>query len=435
MFAFPARSSTLESGVERTKRRLTASVAGSTAAVGVATIPLLIFSEYFDMPEIPAGVVWFVVLFAVAQTTAFVLARIPGRLVASSVLSAAFFIAVPITIAVLLPDDHSLVSPTLMFASIPILHVAVVLGSRGAIWAGLLNGIGLVAVAPGLVDHGVAETLIAPIIMLVLVTVIAVTIARTEARLNAVVEERAHALQQTNEELVRLAQVKSEFLSNMSHELRTPLNSIIGFSGTLLGGLAGPLNEEQRVQLGMIDNSGRHLLGLINGLLDLSRIEAGAWSATIEDVELNALCRNALGMVAPMAHAKGLVLESSFPAPDCTVRTDPTQLTQVLLNLLANAVRFTESGTVRLDVTHEDTELALTVTDTGRGITADDAERVFVPFYQVTPREGGKSSGTGLGLSLSSQIVGGLGGRIELESVPGEGSSFAVHLPSGGPQQ
>ncbi len=435
MYASPMRSSTIESDAERAKRRLTASVAGIMAIVAVATIPLLVFSEHVDLPAIPTGVVWFVVLFAVAQATSYVLARIPGRLVSATLLSAAFFIAVPIAVVFLMPDDSSFASPVLMFASIPILHVAAVLGAKKAIWAASLNGVGLAAIAPWMIGRGLSELLIAPAILLVLMTTVAVSIASTEARLNAIAEERARALQATNEELVRLAQVKSEFLSNMSHELRTPLNSVIGFSGTLLGGLAGPLTEEQRVQLGMIDNSGRHLLGLINGLLDLSRIEAGAWAATIEDVELRALCKNALGMVEPMASAKGLALESSFPEPACSVRTDPTQLTQVLLNLLANAVRFTDSGSVRLDVTHEDAEWVLAVTDTGRGISADDAKRVFEPFYQVTPREGGKSGGTGLGLSVSSEIVRVLGGHMRLESVPGEGSTFAVHLPSVVPQQ
>ncbi len=418
-----------ESDTDRTKRRLAGSVSGGVAVACLVTSPVFIWSTSFGLPEIPRVVFWFVVLFMLIQVGAFLLARVPGRLVAATLLSTGSFIAVPILVPLLMPGDQTLVAPTLMFASIPLLHVAVVLGSRWAVWSALFNAVGLIAIAPWLAARGATQFLVPPFIMLGEVLLIAVAVAQTEQGLRRVAEERARALENTNAELVRAARVKSEFLSNMSHELRTPLNSIIGFSGTLLGGLAGPLNEEQSTQLSMIDKSGRHLLELINGLLDLSRIEAGAQTSTIDDVDLRALCENAANMVRPAASATGLALDMTYSAPVTMVKTDPTQLTQVLLNLLANAIKFTDAGTVRFDVTMADGEVALEIGDTGSGIAEEEIKKVFEPFYQVTPPEGGKTRGTGLGLSVSRELVEALGARLEVASSLGEGSTFSVYLP------
>lgn len=396
-------------------------------------MPLLIFGPSVGLPPSPIGVLWTVALFIFAQACAFVLASVPGRIVAATLLSAGLLTAVPVAFPFLMPDNQTFAVPTLMFASIPVLLVAIVLGSKWALAAASLAAVGLLALAPWLVAKGAAEHLVAPTVMLVILTIISVSVAQTESRLQTLTDQRARELEDTNAELVRAARVKSEFLSNMSHELRTPLNSIIGFSGTLFGELAGPITEEQRIQLSMIDNSGRHLLELINGLLDFSRIEAEAPELTIDDVDLQALCQNALNMVRPMADAKGLTLESSYSDSVARVRTDPTRLTQILLNLLANAVKFTDSGSVRLDVSRLGPECVLSVSDTGCGFPEVERERIFEPFYQVRPLEGGKTSGTGLGLSVSHQLAGALGARLEAESTPDEGSTFRLLLPVEGP--
>ncbi|MDO8962938.1 MAG: PocR ligand-binding domain-containing protein [Coriobacteriia bacterium] len=240
-------------------------------------------------------------------------------------------------------------------------------------------------------------------------------------------EELAHA----NVQLDEATRAKNEFLASMSHELRTPLNSILGFSGTLLGGLTAPLDDEQRRQVAMINNSGRHLLELINGVLDLAKIEAGQSDMAVEELDPCVLAGEVADTVRPLATARGLTLELHCADALGIVRTDATRVRQILLNLLGNAIKFTTDGTVTLNVTADEGSVSFTVEDTGCGIAAQDARHVFDQFYQARPPDGGKTAGTGLGLSVSLSLAQMLGGDITMSSEPGVGSVFTLRLPRG----
>ncbi len=240
-------------------------------------------------------------------------------------------------------------------------------------------------------------------------------------------------LQEKNAELARANEAKDRFLASMSHELRTPLNAIIGFTGTLLMRLPGPLNDEQEQQLRTVQKSGRHLLALINDLLDVARITAGKTELQPAIVDLAAAAAEAVKTLTPQAQARGLRL--AFAAPDATVqaRTDPRLLSQILLNLVGNAVKFTDTGGIDVAVRAEADHLVIAVRDTGVGISEADQARLFAPFSRVRHGGGQDKEGTGLGLHLSQQLAQLLGGRIVLHSVLGEGSTFELWLPAEGP--
>jgi PAS domain S-box-containing protein len=261
-------------------------------------------------------------------------------------------------------------------------------------------------------------------------------ILRLNTGLENRVQERTEELSSANKELnetnLRLEEAtraKSDFLASMSHELRTPLNSIIGFSGVMLQGLAGELNEEQRKQLGMIDNSGRHLLELINDVLDLSKIESGQDRPTIRKLGVGAVAREMFDSVRPMAEAKGVEMRWTCPEGLRPILTDRLRVGQILLNLMGNAVKFTEHGHVGVTVSQDDSGVTITVDDSGRGIPVEDLERVFDDFYQVSPHSSAKSEGTGLGLAVSRQLAESIGARIEVTSELGRGSAFTLHIP------
>ncbi len=221
---------------------------------------------------------------------------------------------------------------------------------------------------------------------------------------------------------------KTEFVASMSHELRTPLNSIIGFSGLMLQGMAGDLTEEQRRQTEMINVSGKHLLDLINDILDLSRAEAGRIQVHAEPFSVAELVDQMIGTVMPLASERGLRVTGG--ARDAGVlRSDRTKVEQVLLNLLGNAVKFTDNGGVSIEARREGGDIVFSVTDTGRGIASEDLEHVFDPFYQVTNRVASRTPGTGLGLSVSRKLVEALDGSISVRSALGEGSTFTIRLP------
>jgi PAS domain S-box-containing protein len=269
-------------------------------------------------------------------------------------------------------------------------------------------------------------------------------ILRLNADLEARVQERTEELQSINEELgatnneladanVQLEEAtaaKSEFLASMSHELRTPLNSIIGFSGVLHQELAGPLNEEQRRQVAMIDHSGRHLLELINGVLDLSKIEAGKAEPAMRRIDIVEIAIEMFETVRPMGEMKGLSIELVCDENLEPAVTDRLRAGQILLNLFGNAMKFTDSGFVRARVYHDASSVVVTVEDSGCGISSEDLERVFDDFYQVTPTDGGKSHGTGLGLAVSRRLAASIGATIEAASEPGVGSTFTLRLPT-----
>lgn len=247
--------------------------------------------------------------------------------------------------------------------------------------------------------------------------------------LESQVNDRTAALVQANAELQEATRAKSEFLAAMSHELRTPLNSVIGFSGTILQGLAGDINTEQRKQLEMIQRAGRHLLGLINQVLDLAKIEAGRAEVTSTTIRLEPFVRNTLEGVTPLAHEKGLGLALEFENVPQAIQTDADRLRQILLNLLSNAVKFTEIGRVALDVRGVDGSVEFLVCDTGPGVPESERGRVFDAFHQVRSVDGYKPDGTGLGLSISRDLAVLLGGSLEMFERPGWGGCFRLTIP------
>ncbi len=252
---------------------------------------------------------------------------------------------------------------------------------------------------------------------------------RYKDSLETLVEERTAELTLANRELVEATKAKDKFLAAMSHELRTPLNSIIGFSGTLLQGLAGELNEEQQRQLSHVERSGRHLLRLINQVLDLARIEAGQEEPELETFEVAALVGEVLGDVTPLAEEKSLTLASDTEEAPDRMHGDRDRLKQIILNLLSNAIKFTVNGEVRLAASAQADMVVFRVSDTGPGIPFDEQTLVFESFHQMRTEAGHKPAGTGLGLSISRELAHLLGGEITLESTPGEGSCFIVRMP------
>ncbi|MBN2404702.1 MAG: PAS domain S-box protein [Coriobacteriia bacterium] len=250
------------------------------------------------------------------------------------------------------------------------------------------------------------------------------------------VQERTQALMAANTELVETnirldeaTRAKSAFLAAMSHELRTPLNSVIGFSDILVKGMTGELEPEQEKQVRMINASGKYLLELVNQVLDLSAIEIGRLKVERRSVDVEALVRSATGSVAPLVSEKDVDLSWKVSPEVGAVISDRTRLEQVLLNLLGNAIKFTDSGSIRLEVEQDGHDIVFTLTDTGCGIEEEDLGKIFDEFYQARRSDVAKSEGTGLGLTVSRRLLGMLGGTITVDSVPGEGATFAVRLP------
>ncbi|WP_018989901.1 PAS domain S-box protein [Aromatoleum toluclasticum] len=243
------------------------------------------------------------------------------------------------------------------------------------------------------------------------------------------------ALHEKNVELAKANAAKDRFLASMSHELRTPLNAIIGFTGTLLMKLPGPLNEVQEKQLRRVQSSGQHLLELINDLLDIAKIEAGKIQLVIEPVDCRAVIEDVAATLRPAAEGKGLGFAIEVVDDELRLSTDRRAFSQILINLVQNAIKFTERGSVTIRLARRvEGELALvevSVRDTGTGISGEDLQRLFAPFARITPRSGKFAEGTGLGLHLSQKLAGEMGGRITVASAPGVGSTFALVLPEG----
>lgn len=238
---------------------------------------------------------------------------------------------------------------------------------------------------------------------------------------------------EVNESLARAARLKDEFLAAMSHELRTPLNAILGFTELLLEGIQGEVNEKQAKSLRSVEESGRHLLSLINDILDLSKIEAGQLEIHLADTAVEPVCQASLRFVRQAAAKKRLHLTMEIDSRLSVVPADERRLRQILVNLLSNAVKFTpEDGKVGLTVTllpEEDT-VQFTVWDTGIGITPEDQAKLFKPFIQLDSRLSRQYTGTGLGLSMVLRLAELHGGRVALASEPGKGSRFSVCLPA-----
>ena len=249
--------------------------------------------------------------------------------------------------------------------------------------------------------------------------------------LESKVAVRTRELQEVNRQLETASRHKSAFLANMSHELRTPLNSIIGFSEVLLDEALGALPpEEQREFLGNILSSGRHLLTLINDILDLSKVEAGRMELYPEAFAVAEVIRGVLHTIQPLAARKAIGVEEAIEPGLPIVVADLGKVKQILYNLLSNAVKFTpEQGRIGVRAARRHEEVWFAVWDTGIGITPEDQGRIFAEFQQVETTAARQYEGTGLGLTLAQKFVELHGGRIWVESAPGQGSTFTFTLP------
>jgi PAS domain S-box-containing protein len=224
---------------------------------------------------------------------------------------------------------------------------------------------------------------------------------------------------------------KSEFLAAMSHELRTPLNAIGGYTDLIAMGLSGPVTEQQGEQLARIKRSQEHLLGIINDILNFSRIEAGQLSYEIGPVRLFEVVDSVTNMIAPQAHAKGLEIDDTGCRPDVIVAADRPKVEQIVINLVSNAVKFTApGGKITLSCENLDSRCAAVVVhDTGTGIPADQLEAIFEPFVQVGRTLTAMREGTGLGLAISRDLARGMKGDIKVQSTVDVGSEFCLVLP------
>jgi signal transduction histidine kinase len=233
-----------------------------------------------------------------------------------------------------------------------------------------------------------------------------------------------------NQELAVASQHKSQFLANMSHELRTPLNAILGYTELMLDGAYGAMPETVRGILDRVQCNGRHLLGLINDVLDLSKIEAGELVLTLSDYSLKSMIQTVFSAVEPLASEKRIALKIDVSSKLPQGRGDERRLTQVLLNLVGNAIKFTDVGEVSINGSATDGVFKVAVRDTGPGISSADQSRLFQEFRQADNLATKKKGGTGLGLAISRRIVEMHGGRIWVESRPGSGSTFSFTVPT-----
>ncbi len=249
--------------------------------------------------------------------------------------------------------------------------------------------------------------------------------------LEELVKVRTGQLTLATERAEESDRLKSAFLATMSHELRTPLNSIIGFTGILHQGLAGPLNDEQMKQLGMVQNSAHHLLELINDVLDISKIEAGQLEIVRDTFELRRSLDKVVNLVLPLAEKKGLPIYLDMTDTIDKFTGDQRRVEQILINLLNNAIKFTEKGEIRVDCSLHGSKVILSVSDTGIGIKPEDIETIFEPFRQIDTGLSRRYEGTGLGLSITRKLVNMMGGEIGVKSKEGVGSTFNVILPMG----
>jgi signal transduction histidine kinase len=270
--------------------------------------------------------------------------------------------------------------------------------------------------------------------LLLAMGLLALLVAGGTLLLRSQVTPLATRLMEKNVELANAMQAKDSFLATMSHELRTPLNAIIGFTGTLLMKLPGPLNTDQEKQLGTVQASARLLLALINDLLDLAKINAGKVELKLEPTPCRGVLQEVGATLRPLAERKGLQLTVDAPAEEMVAQTDRRALSQIVLNLASNAIKFTERGSVRLALARrsagsEDT-IEISVVDSGIGIREEDQTKLFEAFTQLDRAGRSSQEGTGLGLHLSQKLAELMRARIEFVSVPGKGSRFSLLVPA-----
>ncbi len=256
---------------------------------------------------------------------------------------------------------------------------------------------------------------------------------QTLARQAAIAIDNMRAFEEqkeTTERLREMDKLKTQFLANMSHELRTPLNSIIGFSRVILKGIDGPLTEMQETDLTAIYSSGQHLLGLINDILDLSKIEAGKMELNFDETDLKLIIRGVMSSAVGLVKDKDVQLEHYVPDDLPNIWVDATRIRQVLLNLISNATKFTEGGKISVTADHDDEWVTISVADTGEGIPEEKLDSIFEEFTQVDGSTTRSVGGTGLGLPISRYFVEMHGGKITVESELGVGSTFIITLPT-----
>jgi signal transduction histidine kinase len=234
---------------------------------------------------------------------------------------------------------------------------------------------------------------------------------------------------QKSQQLEVASQHKSQFLANMSHELRTPLNAVLGYTELILDSIYGEVPEKARTTLERIQSNGRHLLGLINDVLDLSKIEAGQLTLSLADYSIKGVVHNVYGAVESLATSKNLALKVELPKDLPPAHGDERRLTQVLLNLVGNAIKFTDTGEVAIRTSVANGSFTVAVHDTGPGIAERDQGKIFEEFQQADSSITKQKGGTGLGLAIAKRIIEMHGGRLWVESELGHGSTFAFTVP------
>jgi signal transduction histidine kinase len=242
------------------------------------------------------------------------------------------------------------------------------------------------------------------------------------ARLFREIQEKGHQLELASK-------YKSQFLASMSHELRTPMNSVLGYTRMLLMNVYGELPEKVRDVHQRIDKGGRHLLGLINDVLDFSKIEAGQLTLAINPFSMMDVIQGVVASTQPLATEKNLSLKMTVPAGLPAALGDERRITQVLINLVGNAIKFTDAGEIQIEAAAVNDGLVVSVSDTGPGISEADRENIFEEFRQAEGSIAKRKGGTGLGLAIAKRIVELHGGKIWVESEVGKGSTFSFTLP------
>ncbi len=245
-----------------------------------------------------------------------------------------------------------------------------------------------------------------------------------EAQLRA----RSEELQARNRKVLDMMAGRDRFFRSVSHELRTPLTSIIGFAKLLLEDTNEPLSDNQRQLLKRVVDNSHKLLAMVSDLLDLSKIEAGRAEVNLDSVDLDEFISQVIGNLTPLAAGKGLSLRIDANGSLPRVCTDEQKLSHILVNLISNAIKFTEQGTVTVSGKAGRESFSISVKDTGIGIAEDEIDSIFSEFYQAQGKKTGER-GSGLGLAISRKLAGLLGGRITVKSKPGSGSTFTIILP------